>query len=265
MTASGSATWLAASLDDVPPNEAWVDDALARRLAAMIYEKRHSEARLARWTAKRAVAVTLGLADDALRNVHIRNAPDGAPEAFVGAEPIGAVIAMTDRADWAVCMVAPGTDRIGCDLEVVEPRSRAFVSDYLTGAEQQTVATAAEPELITNLIWSAKESALKVLRTGLRRDTRTVEVRLLPTSSAGWSGLDVKDQTGRTLPGWWIRYGDFVLTCCAEAPLAAPVSLVEPTPLAAAEPSHAWMRAPQRAADHPPLAGGTGGHRPPRG
>jgi 4'-phosphopantetheinyl transferase len=108
------------------------------------------------------------------------------------------------------------------------------------------LATAADPDLTANLIWSAKESALKVLRTGLRRDTRTVEVNLLPTTSGVWNGLEVADQTGRSLPGWWARYGDFVLSCCAETPLAAPLSLVEPPPLATAEPSHRWIDRPRR-------------------
>jgi 4'-phosphopantetheinyl transferase len=215
----------------------------------MSYEKRYSEARLARWTAKQAIAQTLRLPTESLGSVEVRNAPDGAPEAFVDGNDADVEIAMTDRADWAVCMVAPGPARIGCDLELVEPRSRAFVADYLTGPEQQTVAQAPDQDLAANLIWSAKESALKVLRTGLRRDTRTVEVSLLPSGSDDWSGLEVKDLAGHVLPGWWIRYGEFVLTWCGEVPMAAPVSLVDPTPLAMAQPSHTWMKQPRR----PPL------------
>lgn len=246
MTAPTEVTWLAASLDHVPMDDGWVDDGMATRLAGLAYQKRYSEVRLARWTAKQAIALTLQHPTDSLRSVEVRNAPDGAPEAFVDGEQVPAVIAMTDRADWAVCMVARGHARIGCDLELVEPRSRAFVGDYLTGTEQQTVSQAADPELAANLIWSAKESALKVLRTGLRRDTRTVEVTLLPSASGDWSGLEVKDQTGQILPGWWNRYGNFVLTWCGEAPMPAPVSLVEPTPLSTAQPSHRWMEQPMR-------------------
>ena len=239
-------SWLASSLDDVPGDDSWVDDSMAARLAALTYEKRYSEVRLARWTAKRAVAMTLQRSVDSLREVQVRNAPDGAPEVFIGGHQVPAVIAMTDRADWAVCMVAPGTARIGCDLELVEPRSRAFVADYLTTSEQEAVAAAPEPNVMANLIWSAKESALKVLRTGLRRDTRTVEVRLLPTGRDGWESLEVSDRSGRILPGWWIRYGEFVLTCCGETTLDPPVSLLEPPPLAGATPSHRWVGQPLR-------------------
>ena len=98
-------TWLSAGIGDVAQDEAWLDDELARRLATMRYAKRYSEARLGRWTAKLAIARTLGLALDlsTLRAVVVRNAPDGAPEAYVNGSHLDGVIAMTDRADWAVC------------------------------------------------------------------------------------------------------------------------------------------------------------------
>ena len=111
----------------------------------------------------------------------IDRAPDGAPAPFVDGRPAEAYLTMTDRADQAVCVVGPPGTRLGCDLELVEPRSDAFVSDYLTPAEQALVRSAATDDgraLLANLVWCGKESALKVLRTGLRRDTRSVEVSL---------------------------------------------------------------------------------------
>lgn len=236
-------TWLSAGIGDVAEDEEWLDDELARRLATMRYAKRYSEARLGRWTAKLAIAKTLGLAVDlpTLRVVVVRNAPDGAPEAHVNGSRIDGVIAMTDRADWAVCAVIEGRQRVGCDLELVEARSAAFVADYLTESEQKLVADSTEPDVIANTIWSAKESALKVLRTGLRQDTRTVEVSLAGPGLPEWQPLEVRENTGRVFPGWWIRYGDFVLTCTTERDTPPPVSLEDPPALAGAVPSHAWM------------------------
>jgi len=78
-------------------------------------------------------------------------------------------------------LVGPPGRAIGCDLEIVEPRSDAFVEDFLTAAERSLVAGAPDEDarhLLANLVWCGKESALKVLRTGLRRDTRSVEVSL---------------------------------------------------------------------------------------
>src|SRR2546421_626349 len=74
-----------------------------------------------------------------------------------------------------------------------------------------------------NLIWSAKESALKVLRTGLRRDTRSVAVSLTAASGAagggaeggGWWPLAVRCGPGPAIQGWWRRDGEFVLTVAA--------------------------------------------------
>jgi 4'-phosphopantetheinyl transferase len=155
---------------------------------------------------------------------------------------------MTDRADWAVCVVAPAGLAVGCDLELVEPRSDLFVRDWFTPGEQRLVAGADsgdERHLIANLVWSAKESALKVLQTGLRRSTRSVEVDVV--EGAGherWSRLVVRAEEGTAFPGWWRRYGDFVLTFAAAVGCGPPVSLEDPPRLAAASPSHSWLPGP---------------------
>ncbi len=220
-----------------------MDEAERARFARMRYAKRLSEARLGRWTAKNAVARALGedASQDSLSRIWIRNAPDGAPELFVDAVHQPHVIAMTDRADWAVAALRLGPERIGCDLELVEPRSRRFVHDYFTPHEIHTV-TIGDQDLVANLIWSAKESSLKVLRTGLRRDTRTVEVHLDGVVGDEWSPFSVDVDRGSALHhGWWRRFGDFVLTIAAEVPVEAPISLEKPPPLASAVPGHAWM------------------------
>jgi 4'-phosphopantetheinyl transferase len=238
--------WFSAGIDHVPDDDAWIDDAERHRFGSMRYTKRRDEAMLARWTAKRTVAGAVGLGSDPpeLHRVTIRNAPDGAPEVWVDGERPGLEIAMTDRADWAVCAVVNGGSRIGCDLELVEPRSPAFVADYFTARERSLLAASPDADLTANLIWSAKESALKVLRTGLRRDTRTVEVKLETGSAATWNPLVVTASEGDRFPGWWIRYGRFVLTITAADDTGPPSSLAEPPPLATAVPSHRWMDDP---------------------
>ncbi|MCP4964276.1 MAG: 4-phosphopantetheinyl transferase family protein [bacterium] len=260
MTTATEVSWLSVGLDEVPQGDSWVDEQLARRLARMSYAKRYSETRMARWTAKRAIAMALGMTVDSptLQSIVVGNAMDGAPEAYVNGEPIDAVIAMTDRADWAVCALIHGNTRVGCDLELVEPRSPAFVADYLTAAEQDIVARSTEPAVTTNTIWSAKESALKVLRTGLRQDTRTVEVSLSGVGTPEWQPLEVRENTGRVFPGWWIRYGDFVLTCTAASPTVVPVSLEVPPALATAIPSHRWMDEMRARSDQPSSRSGSG-------
>jgi 4'-phosphopantetheinyl transferase len=238
--------WFSAGMQHVASDQNWLEPSLAQRLAAMPYTKRREEARLGRWTAKATIARAMGLEPsvDTLRQIEVRNAADGAPEATVRGQPLAAVIAMTDRADWAVCAMMDGIHRIGCDLELVEPRSAAFVRDYFNPCERDCVAASSEPDATANLIWSAKESALKVMRTGLRRDTRSVTVNLSEVIDNGWNRLTVTAEEGLQFPGWWIRYGSFLLTMAGEVETAPPRNLEEPQPLCTAEPSHSWMDSP---------------------
>jgi 4'-phosphopantetheinyl transferase len=62
---------------------------------------------------------------------------------------------------------------------MVEARSPAFVEDYFSADEQALIADISLPErsLLLALLWSAKESALKALRVGLRLDTRCMSVK----------------------------------------------------------------------------------------
>lgn len=240
--------WLSCGMDEVPADESWMAAPEATRFRSMTYTKRRTEARLGRWAAKNAVARMLGLDLDmaTLATIVIRNAADGAPEVHVGGSTPEVVIAMTDRADWAVAALVHGSKRIGCDLELIEPRSPRFVEDYFTPAEQ-ALAASGSPDLLANLIWSAKESALKVLRTGLRRPTKTVEVDLDPGAEAvpvRWRPLGVTVDGADHLNGWWIAYGQFVLTVVSEATSGPPVSLEEPPQLASAVPGHAWLTDP---------------------
>ena len=93
---------------------------------------------------------------------------------------------------------------LGCDLEIIEPRSDAFVADYFTTEEQALIAraSAADRPRLLALLWSAKESALKALHEGLRLDTRCVIVSPFDESFDlnGWSPLRVRYTGGVDLP-----------------------------------------------------------------
>jgi 4'-phosphopantetheinyl transferase len=242
-----SLRWLSQGMADVPADDAWLSPREAAGVARMRFPKRRSEFRLGRWTAKKALALYLGRghSPEELRGIEVDRAPDGAPAPLVDGSPADAYVTMTDRADQAVCLVGPPGPALGCDLELVEPRSDAFVADFLTPAEQRLVATAGggdARDLTANLVWCGKESALKVLRTGLRRDTRSVEVSLPggPTVD-GWSPMSVRAVEGAVFPGWWQRFNAFVLTVAATEPFAPPRPLVDPPGLATAVPGHAWL------------------------
>lgn len=243
--------WLSRGHEHVPRRTAWLSDPERAYVASKRFTKRSSEFLIARWTMKNAVAVALSLPPDdhVLARIEARHAADGAPELYVDGAPAPYDVSLTDRADWAVCVLAPPGAGVGVDLELVEPRSEAFVRDYLTQREQEQVAVAPDPALAANLLWSAKESALKVLRTGLRRDTRSVEVTLtsMHVEERVWSPLSVQTTEGDSFNGWWRRSGAFLLTTCTRRPLVDPPRALDPAAsLDSAEPSHRWASSPVR-------------------
>ncbi len=218
---------------DVLADDDWLGPPERARLSSLRVPKRRQDWRLGRWTAKHAVAAYLGLAADvrALAAIEIRPADSGAPEAFLDDRPASVSISLTHREGHAVCAAAPAGNAIGCDLEMIEPRSEAFVSDYFTGEEQELVERSAQAErfLTVALLWSAKESTLKALREGLRIDPRQVAVDVSAAagdspSAVGWYPLLTSYQQ-QTFHGWWRRDGEFVLTLVSEPECAPPTRL----------------------------------------
>jgi 4'-phosphopantetheinyl transferase len=231
-------------------DESWLTASEREKAGAMRFAKRRTDYLLGRFTAKRATALALGLPEGhaTLARIEVGNDEDGAPEVRFDGRPAPISISLTDRAGWGVCAWRPSGAPVGCDLELVEPRTPTFVSDYLTPSEQRAVAAGGDEDarnLLANLVWSAKESILKILHTGLRRDTRDVEITLAPPGGAGWQPFraNVADDD-RAYEGWWRRHGAFVLTVAADARIHEPLSTHDPSPLEGAIPSHHWLESP---------------------
>lgn len=217
--------WLVAAMEDVPADDAWLAPEERARVAEFRVPWRRADWRLGRWTAKRLLRAHLPQVTS-LTDVVVRSAPDGAPEAWIAGAPAPVALAISHRAGLACCAVARAGVRVGCDAELVEPRSAAFIEAWLTLAERARVASAAAHDraLVANLLWSAKESALKALRQGLRLDPRDAEVtvaRDLARRDGAWQPLVVR-VGGRAFRGWWRREGGHVLTLVAEPAPARP-------------------------------------------
>lgn len=243
--------WMARGEHEIPASMTWLTGDEAALAARLRFTKRRTEYLLRRWVCKHAVATATGMPRDlaSLARIEVGNLPSGAPRVHVAGSRLQLDVSLSDRAGWAVCLVGEDLSRVGCDLEIVERRSPGFLADFLTVAEQEYVWSCPEPDAAANLVWSAKESALKVLRTGLRRDTRSVEVVVGTPSgpmaeAPGWAPLEVRTAEGGVLPGWWRRDGTFLVTVASDRPLAAPVALPGSLDLAGARPTHAWLRQP---------------------
>jgi 4'-phosphopantetheinyl transferase len=246
--------WLEQSQADAPSQNHWLSAPEALRLASMRIARRQNDWRLGRWTAKCAVSAYLELprGHQDLAAIEIRAASSGAPEVFLGVEPLPVSISISHRDGIAVCAVAEAGVALGCDLELTEPHSDAFVADYFSPDEQAFVARepAADRSRLVSLLWSAKESALKALHAGLRLDTRSVIVSLTDALSSAtaessqvfadrlisphppllcsWRPLHVHQVDRPVFAGWWQHSGDLLRTMVSEPSPFRPIPLALP-------------------------------------
>jgi len=208
---------------DVPTgDDAWLAPAERAELARFRIDKRRNEWRLGRWTAKRLLAVELGLRTGFpdLARIEVHAADDGAPEPWLDARPLELPLSLSHSAGMAVAAIAPAGTALGCDVELIRALRRGTVERHFTEAER-ALLEGIEPHdwaVRGTTIWTAKESALKALREGLRIDTRHVEVATAFDGPAGsWRALAVTHlPDARVFHGWWRRIGDFILSIAAD-------------------------------------------------
>jgi len=218
------------SLADVPASDDWLSPGERAVLAGLRFAKRRDDWLLGRWTARQALCRYFGLAPEVsvLSSFEIRAAPDGAPEVFVQGQRRPVSLSISHSEAVGFCAAGPQDAAVGCDIEHVRPLVDYFVEDYFAPEEEallENVAGEERPPLAL-LIWSAKESALKSLREGLRRDTRSVVVSVdFRAAAVGWKPLVVRcTQTTRTFHGWWRMENGFVKTVTAA--LNVPINMV---------------------------------------
>ncbi|MBN1581390.1 MAG: 4'-phosphopantetheinyl transferase superfamily protein [Anaerolineae bacterium] len=227
-------------------------------------EKRRREWLLGRWTAKQLLRRSqVAYAKLPLTAITVGNDADGAPYLAVATrsesgnperadtdpydsrlhltaemERLPICLSISHRGDKAFCALSD-SHRIGADIERVEARQPVFVHDFFTEGENARIwrlQTRIRDTAIT-VMWSAKESVLKVLREGLRIDTRRVEVTHIygleqdsqgpddTLSADGWRAVQVKCMLPDTprFAAWWRPESDDVLTLAAALPDAAPL------------------------------------------
>jgi len=195
-----------------------------QKYSAFRFPKRRNEWFLGRWTAKALVHCLPAYQHYSLDQIEIRNAPEGAPYIQLPDRAAPAEwLSISHSGIFALCALSTNLVlQVGTDLERIETRTKMFILDYFTPAERQLVNNypAEARAMVVTLIWSAKESMLKALGVGLRRDTRMVEVQALEECLPGgeeqgkWQKIKVGEQPAgkRTWAAWWQRRDPYVLT-----------------------------------------------------
>ena len=157
---------------------------------------------------------------NALARVEIANAADGAPDPKVDGSAAPVSLSMTDRAGWAVCLLGPPGRSLGCDLELVEPRTELFIRDYLTAREAAAVMAhpagrAPRPRRQPRLVGQGKRAQGAAYRAAPRYPLGRSQLRSAGEPRVGrrWRSPST---TSASFPGWWQRFGDFVLTVAAD-------------------------------------------------
>ncbi len=249
--------WIACGEHQVPEGLAWISPRERARVDRITFTKRRTEYLLRRYAGKRAVAATLGLDtdEDRLSRIELLNRLSGAPYVVIDGREGDLDVSLTDRAGSAVSLTGPGgtlvSGTVGADLEIVEQRSAYFVNDYFTPPEQAYIHAQRETagqdgwDAAANLLWSAKEAGLKVLRVGLKADTRILTVHLDEQKrSDGWAPMNIVVVDGTTFPGWWRRDGIFLLTIAYRHGGPPPALLPGGADLLTSVAVHSWMEHP---------------------
>jgi 4'-phosphopantetheinyl transferase len=227
--------WFEQCYDDVPHTDDWLSEAELACFSRLRIAKRRADWRLGRWTAKRGFAQVLDLpfSHSALSSITITATASGAPTVTIACRLQPVTISVSHRNGRAVCALALGSIALGCDIEVVEAKSAAFVADYFTSEEQDLIARSTQDlhPLLASLLWSAKESALKALQVGLRADTRSVAVDTYAlegrlSSNYEWHNLTVRSADAGEFHGWWRREDNVLHTVVAQPRPRRPIDLL---------------------------------------
>ena len=199
--------------ETLPDHLDWLHPSERRIADQLRTERRRQDWLLGRWAARTLLTELLG--PETASSLAILPRSDGSPRPEVGGDELNLSLSLSHRGGAALAAVAP-SGAVGCDLELVERRSRGFVQDYFDESERRLIAAGTTEERMTLVaaLWSAKESVLKLLGKGLTVDTRTLSVA--PDSLSldlDWRSFVAREtSSGKVFRGQWRRFEDWVLT-----------------------------------------------------
>ena len=206
--------------EDVPADRGWLNTAERQYLDTLRFDKRRRDWLLGRWTVKQAHASlgTIGPGDFA--RLAVLPDDDGAPVVMLDGAPLDVSLSLSHSNGRGLCVVSVERVALGCDIERIEPRGEGFAETWFTDGECDLLASTPPRDVdrLVTVVWSIKESALKALRTGLKADTRSVEVQFGVAERSpgqGFQRASVTTTDGQQLGGCFRDEDGYVLSVVA--------------------------------------------------
>ena len=179
--------WLLLNATEYPSSRDWLSPREAEQADAFRFPKRRAEWLLGRLAAKRALAALLAAEEGELGSWR----PGRLPLRFSARRAPPVTLSLSHRAGVGSVAVRPGADALGCDVELVERRSEAFVRDYLDADERARVeARHADRDWLVPLLWSAKgNGAFETRSASGSRSTRARSASAVSTIAKAKAGV----------------------------------------------------------------------------
>ncbi len=231
MSAAHTIAWLTQTVADHPcldqgqPPPHLLSDYETAVLRTLNHPKRRHDWLLGRCTAKKLLQTLAGTSWQA-QDLSVLAAADGAPQLWrstpSGLLPLDVSLTISHAQDVAFCALLSAAGwSVGADIECAAPRHPHFAAAYFSAGEQALLRETPQDQqdFLLTAIWSAKESALKALRAGLRLDTRRISCAIPPTAvlPSEWAAFPIhvlaaSGATSAILYGWWRVWNGFTLT-----------------------------------------------------
>jgi phosphopantetheinyl transferase len=129
------------------------------------HEKRKKSYLIGRYSAKRAISVLTNVDD--LQEILIQPGVFNQP-IISYKRSIDAQVSITHSGDFGAAVAFPEALPMGIDIEKIDPGKKDVMESQITNREKSLIKGMSGPdEKMLTLLWSAKESLSKVLKTGL--------------------------------------------------------------------------------------------------
>lgn len=207
-------------LKDVPGHLDWLHPSELDLYRTFRFEKRQKDWLLGRWTAKILLQESY-FPDKDLTDLLVLPGENRAPFVYSHGEQEDCIISISHSHQQAFCVTADGSFLVGCDLEKVEVRSKAFLNDYFSENERKLhagIAGVLSEEAFYTLAWSAKEALMKATRLGMSLHPLKMELSdILFSEQDDWNTINLMDhRTEREFCGYWRLKNEFIYTVIGE-------------------------------------------------